>query len=101
MPDLRTACDALTAWARGQCWRCKYTDDPKGEAPQDPDNPYDLPPHTCHKYIELARDVAVAAVERLEYQELDIVPPTSTPFRLLVVDIIAELKRLLGEPTDG
>jgi hypothetical protein len=51
MHDLQTACDALIAWARGQCGGCHGEDWMNGK-----------PLHTCRKYIELARDVGMATM---------------------------------------
>ena len=78
VPLLEQACDALTAWARERCPGCK--------AEMGHYFPHE---HTCHKYIELARDVALAAVNSLRSDTVE--------SRLERERLLAELKRLLGE----
>jgi len=83
MPDLPTACDALAAWARGNCASCHGETDYM-DAPLT---------HTCRKYIELARDVGMAVwTECCEEVTGDTEPLGA---------VWAELDRLLGEPPDG
>ena len=82
MADLQTACDALTAWAQEQCGGCRGEDWMNGERW-----------HTCHKYIDLARDVGMAVwTECCEEVTGDTEPLGA---------VWAELDRLLGEPPDG